>query len=164
MKSGKFVALGVFIVAVTALATYAVQAQRQGGAQGPRSMVMEVYKTPTCGCCSLWVDHMRAAGYDVIAKDVTHAELDSIKAKHGLPPEMASCHTGLIDGYVIEGHIPAREVTRFLKERPAVAGLAVPGMPIGSPGMEVPGTRPRPYTVMTFDRSGEMKVFATVTP
>jgi hypothetical protein len=164
MQSGKLVAIGASVVAVVAIAAYAVQAQREGGAQPPRTMVMEVYKTPTCGCCSLWVDHMRAAGYDVTAKDVTQAELDSVKAKHGVPAEMASCHTGLIDGYAIEGHIPAREVTRFLKERPAVAGLAVPGMPIGSPGMEVPGTRPRPYTVLTFDRAGQTKVFATVTP
>jgi hypothetical protein len=164
MKSGKFVAIAVFVVAVAAIAAYAVQAQRGGSAQAPRTMVMEVYKTPTCGCCSLWVDHMRAAGFDVTAKDVTQAELDRVKAAHGVPPEMHSCHTGLIDGYAIEGHIPAREVRRFLKERPDVAGLAVPGMPLGSPGMEVPGTKPRPYTVLTFDRSGQTKVFATVTP
>lgn len=164
MKTKKVLAVVLAVVGTAAVAVYAVQTQRQGTAQPQRTMAMEVYKTPTCGCCTLWVDHMRAAGYEITARDVSQAELDRLKVQHGVPPSMYSCHTGLIDGYVIEGHIPAREVSRFLKERPSVAGLALPGMPLGSPGMEVPGSRPRPYTVMTFDRAGQTKVFATVTP
>lgn len=155
--------MAICAVAVVGVAAYAVHAQRQG-AQSPGSLAMDVYKTPTCGCCTKWVDHMSAAGFQVTVRDVTQAELDSLKATHGVPPAMHSCHTGLVDGYVIEGHVPAREVLRFLKERPAVAGLAVPGMPLGSPGMEVQGVTPRPYTVLTFDREGQTRVFATVTP
>jgi hypothetical protein len=158
-------ALGVALIAV--IAVYAVQTQQADEAPGLQSAsrVMEVYKTPTCGCCTLWVEHMQAAGFTVTAYDVSHAELDTVRARHGVPQPMYSCHTGLIDGYVIEGHIPAAEVARFLKQPPAgAAGLAVPGMPLGSPGMEVPGVQPRPYTVMTFDRQGRTEVFATVRP
>jgi hypothetical protein len=154
-------AFAAIALAIIAAGVYAVQAQRHAP---PQSRVMEVYKTPTCGCCSLWVDHMRAAGFEVTARDVTQAELEALKAKHRVPESVHSCHTGLIDGYVIEGHIPASEVSKFLKARPAAAGLAVPGMPIGSPGMEVPGTRARPYTVLTFDRNGQTQVFSTVQP
>ncbi|CAN5429247.1 DUF411 domain-containing protein [soil metagenome] len=158
----KILALTLGVIGVVAGGAYAVHAQRQPAQ--PHVLAMDVYKTPTCGCCTKWVDHMRAAGFQVTARDVSQAELDTLKAKHGVPPAMHSCHTGLIDGYAIEGHIPAREVLRFLKERPAVAGLAVPGMPLGSPGMEVPGVTPRPYTVMTFDRAGQTQVFSTVKP
>jgi hypothetical protein len=158
----KILALTLGVIGGVAGGAYAVHAQRQPAQ--PQGLAMEVYKTATCGCCTKWVDHMRAAGFQVTARDVSQAELDTVKAKHGVPPAMHSCHTGLIDGYAIEGHIPAREVRRFLTERPAVAGLAVPGMPLGSPGMEVPGATPRPYAVMTFDRAGQTQVFATVKP
>jgi hypothetical protein len=163
-NTAKGLAVLVCVLGLAAGAAYVVQAQRQAGAPAQPSLAMEVYKTPTCGCCTKWVDHMRAAGFQVTAKDISQAELDGLKARHGVPQAMSSCHTGLIDGYVVEGHIPAAEVLRFLKERPAVAGLAVPGMPLGSPGMEVEGVTPRPYSVLTFDRAGQTQVFATVRP
>jgi len=160
----KMLAVTLGIAVLAAGGGYAFQNQKAAGKAAAPSMVMEVYKTPTCGCCSLWVDHVRAAGFKVTSKDVTQAELTALKAKHGVPAEMHSCHTGLTDGYVIEGHIPAREVIRFLQQRPAAAGLAVPGMPLGSPGMEAPGVTARPYSVMSFDKQGRTTLFATIRP
>lgn len=125
------------------------------------AMTMEVYKSPTCGCCSKWVDHAREGGFQVKVTDLTDAELDALKRKSGIPRTAQSCHTALVDGYVVEGHVPVSEVHRLLKERPAVAGIAVGGMPIGSPGMEVPGQRPQPYNVVTFDKQGQVRVFST---
>jgi hypothetical protein len=118
-----------------------------------------VYKTPTCGCCAQWVEHLRASGFAVQTTDL--ADLGKLKASHRVPPQVQSCHTALVDGYVIEGHVPAADVWRLLKERPGVAGLAVPGMPIGSPGMEVPGMKVQPYDVIAFDAEGRTKVFAS---
>ncbi len=122
---------------------------------------MAVYKSPTCGCCSQWVEHVRAAGFIVRVTDLNDQALDALKAKHGVPRTAQSCHTALIGGYVVEGHVPATEVTRLLKERPAVVGIAVGGMPLGSPGMEVPGRAPQVYNVVTFDKHGTVRVFST---
>src|SRR5687768_6371753 len=104
-------------------------------AQRPASAVMEVYKSPTCGCCSKWVDHVRQAGFTARVTDIDDRMLDGLKTKHGVPPTAQSCHTALIGGYVIEGHVPASTIQRLLKEKPAIRGVAVGGMPIGSPGM-----------------------------
>jgi hypothetical protein len=87
--------------------------------------------------------------------------MTAIKTKHGVPRQARSCHTALVGGYVVEGHVPAEDVRRLLKQRPAVAGIAVPGMPIGSPGMEVAGMKPQPYDVLAFTKSGETSVFAS---
>ncbi len=119
-----------------------------------------VYKTPACGCCSLWVDHLREAGFEVDARDLN--DIVPVKMDAGVPPRMSSCHTALIDGYVVEGHVPAEHVKRLLEERPDIAGIAVPGMPIGSPGMEGPGARP--YRILSWDRQGEVEVYAEVDP
>ncbi|HSM61331.1 MAG TPA: DUF411 domain-containing protein [Longimicrobiales bacterium] len=119
-----------------------------------------VYKTASCGCCNGWVEHLRAAGFEVDARDVT--DLMSIKRDAGVPVDMSSCHTALVDGYVVEGHVPADVVMRLLDERPEVAGIAAPGMPVGSPGMEGPGARP--YSVQSVDRQGGREVFAEVDP
>ena len=119
-----------------------------------------VYKTPTCGCCSLWVDHMREAGFEVDARDLN--DIIPIKIDAGVPPRMSSCHTALIDGYVVEGHIPAEHVKQLLADRPDIVGIAVPGMPIGSPGME--GIGARPYQVLSWDREGNVEVYAEVDP
>ncbi|MDR4305892.1 DUF411 domain-containing protein [Chelatococcus sambhunathii] len=112
---------------------------------------MTVHKDPTCGCCEAWVDHVRAAGYE--AQVVEVAAINTVKAKLGVPPGLRSCHTAEIDGYVLEGHVPAAAIARLLAERPKVRGLAVPGMPIGSPGMEVEGRDPEAYDVMAFGDS-----------
>ncbi len=127
--------------------------------QLPRKM--DVFKDASCGCCGYWVAHLRKTGFQVTANDVTN--LNEIKDKHRVPAQTRSCHTGLVEGYVIEGHVPAADVHRLLKEKPAgIIGLAVPGMPIGSPGME--GANPQPYDVLAFDREGRTKVFASHGP
>jgi len=122
---------------------------------------MEVFKSPTCGCCAKWVEHARGGGFTVKVTDLADADLDALKEKHGIPRTAQSCHTGLVGGYVVEGHVPVTEVQRLLKERPAVAGIAVGGMPLGSPGMEVPGQPPHTYNVVTFDKQGALKVYST---
>jgi hypothetical protein len=124
-------------------------------ADDPKSIT--VYQTPTCGCCGGWVDHIREAGFDVTVE--MHDNLAPIRREMGVPPAMTTCHLGVVAGFVVEGHVPADALKRFLQERPAVMGLAVPGMPIGSPGMEVPGMGVDPYDVVTFDRSGQVAVF-----
>ena len=117
---------------------------------------LELWKTPWCGCCTAWVDHMREAGFDVRVTELE--DLDPLKARLGVTPELASCHTGLIGGYVVEGHVPAADVARLLKEKPEATGLAVPGMPVGSPGMEMDG-RTDAYEVVLFAPGGNT-VFA----
>ena len=116
-----------------------------------------VYKSPTCNCCSKWVDHIRQAGFVVTAENRT--DLDSIKRSAGVMPNLQSCHTALVEGYIIEGHVPASDIKRLLQERPAVTGLSVPVMPMGSPGME--GSYRDPYDVLAFDRAGRTKVYSS---
>jgi hypothetical protein len=119
---------------------------------------MTVYKSPTCGCCNAWVKHVEAAGYEVVAVDVD--DVTPYKKKHGVPLDLSSCHTGVIEGYAIEGHVPADVITKLLREKPKNArALAVPGMPMGSPGMEVPG-RKDAYNVMLIDKAGKATVYA----
>lgn len=117
-----------------------------------------VYKTPTCGCCTLWAEHMAEAGFEVEAVDV--ADLGAVKRRLGVPRSLGSCHTAVVGGYLVEGHVPASDVKRLLAEAPEAAGLAVPGMPIGSPGMETPGRAPERYEVALFTREGLATVFA----
>mgnify|MGYP000377334069 FL=1 len=112
--------------------------------------VLEVYKSPTCGCCGAWVDHMKENGYDVVVHE--QQNLQSIKEKAGILPGQGSCHTAFIGDYVIEGHVPASDVDRLLAERPDAKGLTVPGMPVGSPGMEM-GDRVDAYDVLLFDEN-----------
>lgn len=126
--------------------------------QAPQSATVQVWKSPSCGCCSGWVDHMREAGFEVEVHDV--ADMQAVKAEHGIPGELGSCHTALVGGYLVEGHVPAADVERLLAERPAVDGIAVPGMPVGSPGMEVPGRPADRYRVIAFTGSGGRSVFA----
>ena len=123
--------------------------------------VVDVYKDPTCGCCINWVTHLRRQGFATKTTDVDN--LDDVKAKHGVPPQARACHTALVGGYVIEGHVPATEIQRLLTQRPVgIVGLAVPGMPVGSPGME--GSNPRSYDVLAFDKQGRTTVFSTERP
>jgi hypothetical protein len=108
------------------------------------------------------VGHLREKGFTVKSNGTTIAQLKAIKEKHGVPQRLWSCHTGIVEGYVIEGHVPAEVVSRLLTEKPDVAGLGVPGMPTGSPGME--GRNPRPYDVYTFDKQGRIRVYARINP
>ena len=128
-----------------------------GGALAQAKPVIEVYKTATCGCCGEWVKHLRASGFEVRAHDVK--EPAQYRQKFGVPDRLGSCHTAKVGGYAIEGHVPAGEIRRLLAERPRAKGLAVPTMPLGSPGME--GPRRDPYDVLLFDARGETKVFAS---
>lgn len=118
--------------------------------------VLRVYRSPSCGCCGAWMAHMAGQGFSI--EEHQQDDLAPVKARLGVPAALASCHTAVIDGYVIEGHVPASDVLRLLEERPAATGLAVPGMPIGSPGMEQ-GERRAPYAVLVFGPRGEF-VFA----
>jgi|SRR5690606_26612378 len=108
--------------------------------------LVTVYKSPTCGCCSLWIDHLEENGFRVEAVDVD--DLAAIKRQYGIPDALSSCHTAVVGDYVVEGHVPAEDVRRLLAERPDAGGLAVPGMPVGSPGMESPDGRTEPYDVL----------------
>lgn len=165
MKTSFAIGLGV-VTAGAALAVAAALLPSESAESPPASVAaasggpgVTVYKSPTCGCCSAWVDHLRSNGFEVRVVDVDAAsELMQLKARHGVTPNLASCHTALVDDYVIEGHVPADLVRRLLEERPAVQGLAVPGMPVGSPGME--GPRKEAYDVLTFDENGHTTVYA----
>jgi len=154
-------ATGTWVLAQSALADKSAAAD---GAEIPEwqqtDKDMKVFKTPQCGCCTDWVVYLREQGMSVEAVDVTQQQLNQIKMEAGLSRELASCHTGFIDGYVIEGHVPHEDVLRLLEERPEVAGLAVPGMPVGSPGMEM-GDRLDPYHVLGFTRSGDAEIFSS---
>ena len=119
---------------------------------------MTVRKHPSCGCCSVWIEHVRAAGFKVEAVDVE--DMAAVKQAAGVPDAMASCHTAEVDGYVIEGHVPARDIVRLLRERPPARGLAVPGMPLGSPGMEHPSGIVHPYSVMLVLPDGSTREFS----
>jgi hypothetical protein len=113
-----------------------------------------VYKDPGCGCCTGWVEHLEAAGFPVTANNTSR--MNAVKARLGVPHELAACHTAEVDGYVIEGHVPAAAIDKLLAERPTAKGLAVPGMPVGSPGME--GGEPETYDVVLFG-PGEPRIF-----
>lgn len=116
-----------------------------------------VYKTPTCGCCSAWVDYLRAEGFEVTTHDLP--DLGEVKRQHGLTdPRLASCHTALVGGYVVEGHVPAADIRRLLEQRPPVVGLTAPGMPQLSPGMM--SIEPKGYDVLSFDAAGKVAVFS----
>ncbi|MBX9615196.1 MAG: DUF411 domain-containing protein [Caulobacteraceae bacterium] len=128
-------------------------------AQTPRpAPELVVYKSPTCGCCTAWVDHMRAAGFR--ARIIEQSDLTPIRKARGIPDAMASCHTALIGDYALEGHVPAQDVRRLLAERPEAIGLAVPAMPLGSPGMEMPDGRKQPFETLLVMRGGATRVFA----
>lgn len=118
-----------------------------------------VYKAPTCGCCEGWVEHLRENGYEVTVED--RNDVDQVKNLLGIPVRLRSCHTAQVGNYLVEGHVPASDIRRLLEEEPQVAGITAPGMPIGSPGMEVPGRAPDSYDVLAFDADGRTSVFAS---
>lgn len=130
-----------------------------GCAQAAPVRALTVYKTPYCGCCKGWVTHMQRAGFRPTVIEVE--DLNPVRAKLGVPFELSSCHTGLIGGYVVEGHVPPADVARLLETKPKAIGILVPGMPFGSPGMETPDGSKEPYnTLLLLDRSGRTAVFA----
>jgi hypothetical protein len=145
-------------VAVTAVGAQALLAQQQ-----PALPTMTVYKSASCGCCTQWVDHARANGFTV--RTVNTEDLNGVKREMGIPAALASCHTVVVGSYLVEGHVPASDVKRLLRDRPRVRGIAVPGMPIGSPGMEQgPVSGYERYDVIAFEQSGATRVFASHGP
>jgi hypothetical protein len=119
---------------------------------------LEIYKSPTCRCCSAWIEHMERAGFVVDARNVDQDALYAFKAQSGITPELSSCHTALIDGHVVEGHVPAGDVERLLAERPDALGLTVPGMPLGSPGMEM-GNQRDAFDTLLLLQDGSTEIF-----
>ena len=142
-----------FLLAALALPALRLPAH---AAQGPE---IRVLKSPSCGCCTAWADHLSAAGFSVDLRDVPNEQLWTMKDRLGIGDETASCHTAMIEGYVIEGHVPAEDITRLINERPDALGLAVPGMPIGSPGMEMGGST-EPFTTLLLLADGETRAFS----
>lgn len=131
-------------------------------AVAPAKPNVEVWKDPTCGCCKDWVSHLEANGFRVKINETGNTEA---RKRLGIPEALGSCHTALVGGYAIEGHVPARDIDRLLKERPQAIGLAVPGMPVGSPGMDgaIYGGRKDPHSVLLVMRGGKTSVFQTYT-
>ncbi len=126
------------------------------GGSAANAVEVRVYKSPYCGCCGQWVKHLRANGFRVTVRNVE--DMEPVKAVHGVPPTLHSCHTALVDGYVIEGHVPADIMRRLLAERPDAAGIAVPGMPSSAPGMDQPTGEK--YDVVIFDKKGRTAIYA----
>ncbi len=147
-------------VAVPAAANVAPASQAVAEAAPAASSLprMAVHKSPSCGCCGAWVEHMQQAGYPV--EVIAEEDLEPLKLAIGVPSGMASCHTAIVEGYFIEGHVPAQDVARLLMERPDARGLTVPGMPIGSPGMEVASGEVQPYTVYLVNKDGSTTPFS----
>lgn len=148
------VTIAIAAVAVAGLGL-GVAAQQKPAAPAQK---MTVYKTSSCGCCHLWVENMKANGFDVQAMDVSAAGVRAVSKAAGLKEADTSCHTAKIGDYIVEGHVPAADIKRMLKEKPAIAGIAAPGMPQGSPGMEQ-GSK-EPYDVIAFKKDGTSTVYA----
>lgn len=142
---------------LVALALWAAACERPAAAPDDPPVVT-VYYNPACGCCGLWADYMEAEGFDVRRHVVPN--IAEVRTRLGVPPMLSSCHTAVVDGYIVEGHVPAADVRKLLAERPDAAGIAVPGMPIGSPGMEVPDRAPQAFETFLFTRAGQARVFA----
>ncbi len=150
----RFVQTSLSLLAITALGHPKI------GMAAIQPETVTVWKTPTCGCCKDWVIHLRREGFNVVTNDVP--DTAPMRQKLGLPSKYGSCHTALVGGYVLEGHVPAQEVKRLLREKPAAIGLAVPGMPVGSPGMEMPGEMQGvrdAFDVVLVARDGSSRVY-----
>lgn len=159
-------AVGVVISAYPAIAVlgisegYAPINNPQTISQNPDAVTAKpitVYRSPSCGCCGGWIDHLKTQGFQT--KDLLTSNMEAVKQKYNVPAHLTSCHTAVIDRYVIEGHVPANDIKRLLKEKPNVAGLSVPQMPVGTPGMEA-GNRRDPFTVFSFNKKGKSEVFS----
>ncbi|MEC4818717.1 MAG: DUF411 domain-containing protein [Scytonema sp. PMC 1069.18] len=129
----------------------------QFGTNSSPELDITVYRSPYCGCCGGWVEHLRAQGFQTTEIKTEHME--AIKQKYRIPQDMASCHTAVINGYVIEGHVPSKDIKQLISKKLSVVGITVPGMPIGSPGMEV-GNKKEPFNVVSFDKKGNLKVLS----
>lgn len=140
-------ALGLVLAAIPAAAC----------AKPAKAAVLNIYKSPYCGCCGAWVEHIKLSGIRAGVRELE--DVSPIAKKAGVPDELRSCHTAIIEGYFVEGHVPAVDIRKLLRDRPNARGIAVPGMPIGSPGMEQ-GGRKDDFNTLIVDRSGAVRVFA----
>ena len=127
-------------------------------AETSKAVDMIVYRSPSCECCGKWLEHIKNNNFTV--KDIVTDDVQAIKIKYGVSAEMASCHTAIVDGYVIEGHVPSNDIDKLLKNKPKLTGIAVPGMPRGTPGMEM-GDVKDPYNVMSFNKENQYEVFSS---
>lgn len=148
--------LSFYLLSALCLST-TLWAQTQGQ-KSTTSTTITVYRSPSCGCCGEWVAHLKQHQFTVIDNIVD--DVQQLKAQHAVPTAMASCHTALVDGYVIEGHVPAQDIKQLLAKRPKITGIAVPGMPVGTPGMEM-GTHRDAYQVLSFDKQQHIEIFNT---
>jgi hypothetical protein len=148
---------GIVLSAVLVVSAAAVQ---RGAGTGSAAQPITVYRTATCGCCAKWVDHLKANGFEPTVHIVPNTAESA--AGKSVPSNLRSCHSATLEGYTVEGHVPADVIRQLLKDRPPVAGIAVPGMPAGSPGMESP--RPEAYDVIAYDAAGRTTVFASRGP
>src|SRR5687767_10431048 len=155
MRYPTFAAIPLVALAVPiAAAAVSVTAHEQAP-----PVAVTVYKNAQCGRCKRWLEHLRKEGFNVTAKDVD--DLAAIKSKLGVPASLGACHTAIVGAYVVEGHVPAADIRKLLAEKPKVAGIGVPGMPLGSPGMEAPGIPADKYDVMAFAKDGKQRLFAS---
>jgi hypothetical protein len=150
--------VGALVVGAAGAGLYALQTRQASDSEAGPSIT--VYKTPTLGCCDQWVGHLQDNGFAVKETNVSEAKLAEVREDNGVSGPLAGCHTALVEGYAVEGHVPAEDILRMLEERPEIAGLAVRGMPAGSPGMDQPGGRKEPYVVIAFDEEGTTRVYA----
>jgi len=147
-----------FVIQATGLGAALAGGSRLRAVTSDAPPSLTVYKSPTCGCCTKWVDYVKAAGFTTVVHD--DDDMDTVKDNLGVPSKLRSCHTAQVGKYVLEGHVPAEDIRRLLKEQPKVAGLAVPGMPASSPGMAVPGEPHEPYEVLAYTADGSTSLFA----
>lgn len=144
--------LVICLVAIASIVSIAAVTDAQA-ANLPKATV---YRDPNCTCCGGWIEHLKAKGWNV--KNVPTADMMAFKQEHGVTDDLASCHTAIIDGYVVEGHVPSDDIKQLLAQKPNISGIAVPGMPVGTPGMEM-GNKKDSYAVVAFDGQGQTKVF-----
>lgn len=147
-----------FFATIGAIALLGLSVTAQSKPAAAAATKVTVYKTSSCGCCKLWVDHLKASGFDVQAMDVSAEQVRAVSKAAGLKDDDVSCHTAKVGNYIVEGHVPADDIKRMLKEKPAIAGIAAPGMPQGSPGMEQ-GSK-EAYDVVAFTKDGKTTVYA----
>lgn len=147
----------VLMLSILISINFSLKAESEVKVQTAEPVKIEVYRSPTCGCCSRWLDHLKKDQFEVI--DHVTNDVQVIKDQYGVTQNIASCHTALVNGYVIEGHVPSTDIRKLLKLKPAIIGLSVPGMPVGTPGMEMGGKKD-PYNVISFDKENKYKVFS----
>lgn len=159
MSNAKILVFGLLLTAGLATFLFWPGNERQANADTSGKIEVVMYKNEGCQCCTKWADHMNEQEFAVEEKPTP--ELNAIKQSHGITPQLSSCHTAIVDGYVVEGHVPVADVQRMLKEKPDAIGLTVPGMPTGSPGMEIPGRPADNYDVLLINKDGSTSVYAS---